>query len=150
MNSTTVRAVFCVTIISLLLFAIPVMAGQTPVTIKPGTLQEVLNAYSKATGTKTVYLNELIEGKNSPGAQNASPGDALQQILHGTGLTFQMADNNTAVLKKKKPTEKQPVAEQQKKQKPTSPYRKASGRDNGNGTKEGRKCTRSTYLYDGI
>ena len=68
MHSTTVRAVFCVTIISLLLFAIPVMADQ------------------------------------------------------GTGLTFQMADNNTAVLKKKEPTEKQPVAEQQKNntQKPTS------------------------------
>ena len=68
MNSPTVRAIFCVTIISLLLFAVPVMADQ------------------------------------------------------GTGLTFQMADNNTAVLKEKKPTEKQLVAEQQENntQKPTS------------------------------
>ncbi|WP_321415006.1 TonB-dependent receptor [uncultured Desulfobacter sp.] len=113
MNSTTVRVRFCTTIILLLLFAIPVMADQTFITIKPGTLQEVLDAYSKATGTKTVYLNELIEGKNSPGAQNASPGEALQQILQGTGLTFQMADNNTAVLKEKKATEKQSVTGQQ-------------------------------------
>ncbi len=123
MNSTTARVNFCATIVLLILFAIPVMADQASVTIKPGTLQEVLDAYSKATGTKTVYLNELTEGKNSPGAQNTSPGDALRQILQGTGLTFQMADNTTAVLKKKEknPTKKQPVAQQRKgkTQKPT-------------------------------
>ena len=119
MNSTTVRVRFCTTIILLLLFAIPVMADQTSITIKPGTLEDALDAYSEATGTKTVYLNELIEGKNSPGAQNASPGEALQQILQGTGLTFQMADNNTAVLKEKK---LKPIAEKQenKTQKSTS------------------------------
>ncbi|MDX9964567.1 TonB-dependent receptor [Desulfobacter postgatei] len=113
MNSTTVRVSFCATIILLLLYAIPVIADQVPITIKSGTLQDVLDAYSKSTGTKIVYSNGLMEGKNSPGTQNASPGDALQQILLGTGLTFQMADNNTAVLKKKKPAEKQPVAKQQ-------------------------------------
>jgi len=59
MNSTTVRAVFCVTIISLILFGIPVMADQTSITIKPGTLQDALDAYSKATGTKTVYTAVL-------------------------------------------------------------------------------------------
>ncbi|MCG8552246.1 MAG: TonB-dependent receptor, partial [Desulfobacterales bacterium] len=112
MNSTTVRVCFCITIILLFLFTIPVMAGQRSITIKPGTLQDALDAYAKATGTKTVYLNELVEGKNSPGAQNASPGNALQQILQGTGLTFQMADNSTVVLKKKKPREKQPVVKQ--------------------------------------
>ena len=79
MNRTTVGANFCATIISLFLFAIPVMADQAPITIKPGTLQETLDAYSKATGTKIVHLNELIKGKNSPGTPNASPGDALQQ-----------------------------------------------------------------------
>nr|WP_319396736.1 TonB-dependent receptor [uncultured Desulfobacter sp.] len=114
MNSTTVRVNFFATFVLLLLFAIPVMAEQASITIKPGTLEDALDAYSKATGTKTVYLNELIEGKNSPGAQTASPGDALQQILQGTGLTFQMADNSTAVLKKKKSMEKQPIAKQQR------------------------------------
>ena len=44
MNCATVRSVVFVTIISLLLFAIPVMAGQTSITIKPGTLQEALDA----------------------------------------------------------------------------------------------------------
>ena len=110
MNSTTARVRFCTTVVLLILLAIPVMAGQASITIKPGTLQDALDAYAQATRTKIVYLNELIEGKNSPGTQNASPGDALQQILQGTGLTFQIADNNTAVLKKKKPTEKQPIA----------------------------------------
>ncbi|WP_320045484.1 TonB-dependent receptor plug domain-containing protein [uncultured Desulfobacter sp.] len=76
-------------------------------------MQDVLDAYSKATGRNTLYSNELIEGKNSPGAQNASHDDALQQILLGTDLTFQMADNNTAVLKKKDSTEKQPSSKQQ-------------------------------------
>ena len=117
MNRSTVRAGFCATIVLLFFLAIPVMADQTPITINPGTLQEALDAYSKATDTKIVYLNELIEGKNSPGVQNASPDDALEQILQGTGLSFQMADNNTAVLKKKS-TEKQPVSEQQE---PVSP-----------------------------
>ncbi len=111
MNRTAVRVGFCATIVSLLLFAIPVMAGQTSITIKSGTLQEALDEYSKVTGIKLVYLNELIEGKNSPGAQNASPEDALEQILQGTALTFQMADSNTAVLKEKKPTKKPPVVE---------------------------------------
>ena len=106
MNSTTVRISFFATIALLLLFAIPVMADQTSVTIQPGTLQDTLDAYSKATGTKIVYLNELIEGKNSPGTHDASSGNALQQILKGTGLTFQMADNNTAILKETKPKEK--------------------------------------------
>ncbi|WP_321413701.1 TonB-dependent receptor plug domain-containing protein [uncultured Desulfobacter sp.] len=69
-------------------------------------MQEALDAYSKATGTTIVCSNELIKGKNSPGAQNTSAGDALQQILQGTGLTFEMADNNTAILKEKKSTEK--------------------------------------------
>ena len=113
MNRTTVRISFCTTIILLLLFAIPVIAGQASITIKPGTLQDVLDAYSKATSRKTLYSNELIEGKNSPGTQNASPSDALQQILQGTSLTFQMVDNNTAVLKKKNSTEKQPISKQQ-------------------------------------
>jgi iron complex outermembrane receptor protein len=113
MNSTTVRVNFCATIIFILLlvFAIPVMADQTAITIKPGTLKDALDAYSKASSTKIVYLNELIEGKNSPGAQNASPGDALLQILQGTGLSFQMTENNTVILKEKNSTEKQPVTD---------------------------------------
>jgi len=84
MNRTTVRVVLGITMISLLVFAVPVVADQVSITIKPGALQ------------------------------NASPGDAPQKILQRPGLTFQMADNNTAVLKKKKPTEKQSIAEQQK------------------------------------
>jgi len=121
MNRKTVRANFFAAIISLLLFAIPAMADQASIMVKPGTLQEVLDAYSKTTGTKIVYLNELVEGKKSPGTQNASPGNALQQILQGTGLTFEVAGNNTVVLKKKNPAEKQPIPEQKKNkiQKPT-------------------------------
>ena len=112
MNSTSVRVGFGITIVLTFLFAIPVMAGQATMTIKPGTLQEALDAYSQATGTKTVYLNELVEGKTSPGVQNASSGDALPQILQGTGLTYQLAGNSTAVLKEKKPIEKQPATKQ--------------------------------------
>jgi len=126
MNRTTVRTSFFTTIILLVLFAIPVIAGQTSITIKPGTLQDALDAYSKATGTKMVYLTELIEGKSSPGAQNTSPSSALPQILQGTGLTFQMVDNSTAVLKEKKPTEKQPAAKQQENKTEKSEPRQAN------------------------
>ena len=117
MNRTTVRTGLWATIVLLLLFAIPVMAGQgqeKTISIKSGTLQEALGAYSKATGTKTFYLNELIEGKNSPGTQNAASSDALQQILQGTGLTFEMTGNDTAVIKKKQPTNTQASVGQQK------------------------------------
>jgi len=40
MNCTTIRVFFCVTIISWLLFTIPVIADQTPVTNKPATEQQ--------------------------------------------------------------------------------------------------------------
>ena len=125
MSSTAVRVSFCAAIIPLLLFAIPVMAGQASITINPGTLGDALDAYSKATGTRIVCSKELTEGKNSSGAQNTSPDDALQQILQGTGLTFQMPDNNTAVLKKKKSTEKHPVSEQQENKKEESKIQQA-------------------------
>ncbi|WP_321417548.1 hypothetical protein [uncultured Desulfobacter sp.] len=59
MNSTTVRISFCTTIILLLLFAISVIAGQASITIKPGTLQDVLDAYSKATGRNTFRTLDL-------------------------------------------------------------------------------------------
>ncbi len=110
MNKTSAWASSFAAIILLLLSAIPVMADQAPITIKPGTLQDVLDAYAKTTGIKIVYLNELIEDKNSPGTRNTSPADALPQILQGTGLTFQMAGSNTIILKKKASTEKQPIA----------------------------------------
>ena len=103
MNRVKIGTDFWIIIVVLLFSAMPVMAAHSHkknITINPGTLQEVLDDYSKNTGIKTVYLNELIEGKLSPGAKNVSPPNALQQILQGTGLTFQMTANNTAVLKK--------------------------------------------------
>ena len=71
--------------------------------IEAGFLEEALDNYSEVTGIKTVYLNELVEGKKSPGVQGIySPEAAVKKILKGTGLTYQVTAENTVVLKKNK------------------------------------------------
>ncbi len=126
MKSGEGKTVFLTTIVLLLLFAIPAMAEQkkanpldTPqmFNIEAGSLEETLEAYSKTTGIRTVYLNELVTEKKSQGVQGThSPEAALRQILQKTGLTYQLAANDTVVLKKNHKA----VVEQEKNHK-TSP-----------------------------
>jgi iron complex outermembrane receptor protein len=71
--------------------------------IESGSLEEALDNYSKVTGIKTVYLNDLVAGKKSPGVQGIySPEAAVKKILKGTGLTYQVTAENTVVLKENK------------------------------------------------
>ena len=96
----------------LFLVAGPAMAGQKEANlmnvsqtfnIEAGVLEDALDNYSEVTGIKTVYLNELVEGKKSPGVQGIySPEAAVKKILKDTGLTYQVTAENTVVLKENK------------------------------------------------
>ena len=110
MRDGKLKTVFLATTVLLLLVAIPAMAQQKKAdpmkvfqtfNIVAGPLEESLNAYSKATGVKTVYLNELVAGKNTQGLEGSySTEGALKKILQRTGLTYQVTANNTVILKK--------------------------------------------------
>jgi iron complex outermembrane receptor protein len=71
--------------------------------IEAGVLEDALDNYSEVTGIKTVYLNELVAGKKSPGVQGIYSSEAaVKKMLKGTGLTYQVTAENTVVLKKNK------------------------------------------------
>jgi len=100
---------FLAGILVLLLVAGPAMAEQKEANlmnvsqtfnIEAGFLEEALDNYSEVTGIKTVYLNELVEEKKSPGVQGIYSSEAaVKKILKGTGLTYQITAENTVVLK---------------------------------------------------
>ncbi|MBW1967680.1 MAG: secretin and TonB N-terminal domain-containing protein [Deltaproteobacteria bacterium] len=110
MKSGKTKTGFLAGIFVLLFIAVPAMAEQkeaNPINasqkfnIESGSLEDVLDSYSKVTGIKTVYLNDLVAGKKSPGVQGIySPEAAVKKILKGTGLTYQVTAENTVVLKK--------------------------------------------------
>ena len=103
---------FLAGILVLLLVAVPAMGEQKEANlmnvsqtfnIEAGVLEDALDNYSEVTGIKTVYLNELVEGKKSPGVQGIYSSEAaVQKILKGTGLTYQVTAENTVVLKENK------------------------------------------------
>ena len=103
---------FLAGVLLLLLIVGPAMAEQKEANlmnvsqtfnIEAGVLEDALDNYSEVTGIKTVYLNELVEGKKSPGVQGIySPEAAVKKILKDTGLTYQVTAENTVVLKKNK------------------------------------------------
>ena len=103
---------FLAGILVLLLIAVPAMAEQKEANlmnvsqtfnIEAGFLEEALDNYSEVTGIKTVYLNELVEGKKSPGVQGIYSSEAaVKKILKDTGLTYQVTAENTVVLKENK------------------------------------------------
>ena len=109
MKSGKAKTGFLAGILVLLFIAVPAMAEQkeaNPINasqkfnIESGSLEDVLDSYSKVTGIKTVYLNDLVAGKKSPGVQGIySPEAAVKKILKGTGLTYQVTAENTVVLK---------------------------------------------------
>jgi iron complex outermembrane receptor protein len=112
MKSGKAKTGFLAGILALLLIAVPTMAEQKEANpmnvsqkfnIESGSLEDALNNYSKVTGIKTVYLNDLVTGKKSPGVQGIySPEAAVKKMLKGTGLTYQVTAENTVVLKENK------------------------------------------------
>jgi outer membrane receptor protein involved in Fe transport len=67
--------------------------------IGPQPLAQALMAFTRQTGLQTIYVSELVTARQSKGARaGLSPGDALTQLLDGTGLTFQLLNARTAKI----------------------------------------------------
>lgn len=67
--------------------------------IPAGDLAPALNRFASETGLPLVYPAELAQGRRSPGfSGDASAGDALQYLLVGTGLRFELTDAGTFVI----------------------------------------------------
>jgi len=67
--------------------------------IPPGSLEAVLDAFQKFTGWVVVMPNENMRGIPSPGLSGVyTDGQALKQLLTGTGISYQMTAEKTATL----------------------------------------------------
>jgi outer membrane receptor protein involved in Fe transport len=78
------RALFCVA--GVVVAACGGAAAQ-PLTIPAGDLKAVLDDYSRRTGTDLIYDPDEVAALHSPGADAAaSPADALDELLRGTGV----------------------------------------------------------------
>ena len=66
------------------------VASAEPINIAPQSLTSALNEFGHQTNFSVVFTPDLTASKASQGVANSSdPEAALQQILSGTGLTFQ-------------------------------------------------------------
>lgn len=67
--------------------------------IPAGSLSDALKAYESVTGLR-IDLKTSIEGKETQGVSgNMTPHQALQRLLHNTGLMYVFAGRNTVVVR---------------------------------------------------
>lgn len=60
------------------------------VAIAPQSMADALTEFARQTGLQLVYLSEVARARTSKGAPaGLAPGDALTQLLEGTGLGFE-------------------------------------------------------------
>lgn len=76
-------------------------ADQNPIVLKPQSVTEALTEFAKKTGLQLVYPSELTEGLNTTGAKGNTPEAVLEQLLEGTGLTYEYLNPSTVTLIKK-------------------------------------------------
>ncbi|GFZ88165.1 TonB-dependent receptor [Dyella caseinilytica] len=78
--------------------------------IRPGNLRDALDAFAAEGNIQLVYAPELAEGKVTGGVSGRfAPGDALRQLLAGTGVTWTTVNATTFVLQRS-PTFHPPAA----------------------------------------
>jgi outer membrane receptor protein involved in Fe transport len=81
-------ATVCITRVLLCAAGFAVMAGGAlaqSLTIAPGDLKAALDEYSRKSGTDLIYDPDEVAGLHSPGADAATPAQALEDLLRGTG-----------------------------------------------------------------
>ncbi len=67
--------------------------------IPPGPLESVLDAFQKITGWVVIIPNEKMRGLSSPGLSGVHTTEqALEQLLTGTGVGYQVTAEKTATL----------------------------------------------------
>lgn len=75
-------------------------AAQVSFNIPPQPLADALALFGRQSGMQVSVDAALIRGKSSPGVSGAmSPEAALGRLLAGSGVTYRMADDNTAMLR---------------------------------------------------
>ena len=66
--------------------------------IAPQPLARALNEFAEQSGMQLVYPSKLTAGIDTAGAQGATPGDVLDQLLTGTGLGYEYLNATTITL----------------------------------------------------
>lgn len=74
-------------------------AQSIPYSIPAGPLSEALTAFGRQSGLQVTFLSDVASGKDSPGFQgNASPQQALDAILAGSGLAYSFPNATTVAI----------------------------------------------------
>lgn len=72
---------------------------QASFSIPAGSLSSALAAFGRQSGLQVTYLPDIASGKRSPGASGSiAAGDALSQILQGSGLTYRFTGGDTVTI----------------------------------------------------
>lgn len=68
-------------------------------TIAAGPLSQTLAEFGRQSGMQVSYLPQYTQGKSSPGVRGSlAPQQALQQLLAGSGLSYQFTSANSVTL----------------------------------------------------
>ena len=113
-TTATVRKLLAGAVLTaVMLMATPVVAQEVPAgaleaaqageaqtfSIPSQPLASALDRFSEQTGVSFAYTTRQLEGIRSPGvAGTLQPGQALAQLLAGTGLTFRSTASDTVTL----------------------------------------------------
>ncbi|MBS0422264.1 MAG: STN domain-containing protein [Proteobacteria bacterium] len=64
-------------------------------------LDEALDAFALQSGVQVIYFSHLTEGMQSPGVRGSyTVSEALEALLKGSGLSCQMLNADTVVIRK--------------------------------------------------
>ncbi|MFZ5685695.1 MAG: TonB-dependent receptor domain-containing protein [Pseudomonadota bacterium] len=86
-------------------------AGEKPIAIPAGPLEQALGALSAQTGDQLVFAPELVAGRRAPAvAGRYSAEDALARLLAGSGIAATRAGPRVIVLKARAPAGPAPAA----------------------------------------
>lgn len=73
--------------------------------IPAGQLSTALNQLAEASDLQMVYDTDMAQGLKSPALSgNYTPTQALQKLLQGSGLGYQLADNGTVTISRQAPS----------------------------------------------
>ena len=72
--------------------------------VRAGDLDAALKQFASQSRIQLIYDAPLVEGRRSPGLTGSyRPEEALRQLLHGQGLSWEFVDDATVVIRKSQP-----------------------------------------------
>jgi len=99
MRLTVAVAVSCLVLTSLSAAQHATAAMRKETHIPPQSLDSALQTFAQDRNLQLVYATDEVGGLQTSGAAgNLTPGDALKQLLRGTGLSYQFLDDNTVTV----------------------------------------------------